>query len=559
MSLQQHKDVVALTSREYQPYAELNQLLGAFLKAAVKYGKATQAKIKVQAGVAPKAKDFEVFVDNFEEKPLEDNYRETSPHVEAAVIGQTTYAQSKNLWREATSSQTVATPIVYNKKQIGEIICDLSTAEEDKAFQSFQNHLARECAFFIKRYQVSQLANMAFGQPMLLVGSGKRIRRVDRFVERASEVDLPVIISGPFGTEKSHVVCAIHYSSPRKKLPLIEVDCRTLTTETIGEIMTQSVKRAAGGTLFLNGVDETPAHLQNALPRFLDSRVGQWLGSLGRSARPRPRIVASTSAPITELARQKRFSRSLVAELDFLKIHLPPLRERRSDIPALVAYTLRKYRQNEEIHLEPEAMACLQAYDWPENLFEMERVLARLTILANGEVITKEDLQTYAPTLVQELLDANEEPVVEAEILETKTLPVQEPEASPIELLAHHLLSRNYAALPNCHLGLKRALRYLAKHFCDDMSLGELAEQAFMSASHLSHLFKAELGESFKTVLTTIRIEKARQILVEDSDMRITDVAFEVGFGDLSHFTKTFKKNTGYNPKDYRLRHCKHV
>jgi len=563
MSVQLYQEVVALTSREYRPFTDLDELLGAFLKAAVEYAHAGSGAIKV-AGFedkqSPKS-DLEVFVDNFQEKQPNYQILEHPPSMEAGTISKVALGHGHDLLpkKSETGRQNgdmVTTPIIYHHETIGEVISHPDDSDmESTAYLDFQNFFARELAFYIKRYQANKFAKKKLGRTMLLVGTSHRIRRVDQFVERASETDLPVIVSGPFGSEKTEVACAIHFNGPRCELPLVEINCRGLSPSNMAEEMEKGLKEVKGGTLFLNGVDELPLALQNLLPKYLESRLGQWLGHPKSLRESRPRIIASANGELHELVEDGLFSRGLLAELDFLKIRLPPLCERREDIPYLVAYIFEKYRFDPDQTIDPEVMACLKAYHWPENLFEVERVVARLATLATGPAIDMETLRMFAPQLTGESVDrlprTIEAPVIEAKVVDEAL----EDNLGEGHLLVRQLLAGEFSGLDQFHLGLQRALRHLAKHFQDELTLTELADEAYLSVSHLSHLFKSELGDSYKTILTLIRIEKACQLLTSESGMRITDVALECGFGDLSHFTKTFKKMLGCNPKDYRLRH----
>ena len=102
------------------------------------------------------------------------------------------------------------------------------------------------------------------------------------------------------------------------------------------------------------------------------------------------------------------------------------------------------------------------------------------------------------------------------------------------------------------HPAVRRATAFLGAHFDEEFGAARLAGEAHVSTSHLSHLFKRELGLSFKRLLNQIRVERAKELLQEDPGLRITDLALEVGFGDLSHFLKTFRRIVGHSPKEYR-------
>ena len=114
------------------------------------------------------------------------------------------------------------------------------------------------------------------------------------------------------------------------------------------------------------------------------------------------------------------------------------------------------------------------------------------------------------------------------------------------------LAAGNFSNLDCMALGIQRALRYVGTNYTEDISLGRLARESFMSPSHLSFLLKRSLGVPFKSLLAAVRIERAKQLLSEPNPSSITDISLEVGFGDLSHFERTFKRLVGTNPREYR-------
>ena len=144
----------------------------------------------------------------------------------------------------------------------------------------------------------------------------------------------------------------------------------------------------------------------------------------------------------------------------------------------------------------------------------------------------------------------NDEPEMTREELNGN---LQQPEKRTVDL-ALSLLAGNYDNLDKYGAGMKRALTYVAGNFDHDISLTQLAKQSFFSPSHLSFLFKKTLGTSFKGMLSVIRIEKAKQLLLEKPCDSVTEISLDAGFGDLSHFEKTFKRNTGLNPREFRRR-----
>jgi AraC-like DNA-binding protein len=119
------------------------------------------------------------------------------------------------------------------------------------------------------------------------------------------------------------------------------------------------------------------------------------------------------------------------------------------------------------------------------------------------------------------------------------------------------LADHDYSGLHAHEMGVQRALRYVGDHYTEEISLGRLARESYISSSHLSFLLKRSLGVPFKSLLAAVRIRRAQQLLAQ-TDQSITEISLEVGFGDLSHFERTFKRLVGTNPREYRRRELLH-
>jgi AraC-like DNA-binding protein len=206
--------------------------------------------------------------------------------------------------------------------------------------------------------------------------------------------------------------------------------------------------------------------------------------------------------------------------------------------------------------LSSEALKAFEAYDWPGNVYELERTVARLAVMSEESVITLKDVRAHAAKLASAYSEA------EAAAPVTSAGWVESDEARRagrlarldmrVVRLARSLIREDFNELKRFHPGLQNALEYVARNLHDVISLHDLARQAGLSASHLSYLFQKGLGVSFKSFLAIIRIEEAKQLLVEKPHMRITEISFQVGFGDLSHFERMFKRLVGQPPREYR-------
>ena len=437
-------------------------------------------------------------------------------------------------WLQAAVPATTrhVLPVMYGDAPLGELhLAWPQGASHGPAGDVLCEAVARQCARLVKRYELQRWAMQRLGRSVLLVGQCPALLELDGFVEKAARCALPVLLAGEFGTEKAALAVAIHGAGPRRDGPFVEV--RGADPEgTPG----QWFAAARGGTLFFNGIDELALQWQGQLPQHLPSRLGQW--PAGARAEE-PRVIAATTADLRERAAAGRFSHALLAELDFLRATLPPLRERGDDIEHLVAVALERQGHGVAHKRSDELMALCRAYAWPENLFELERVIARLAVMTDGHPIRHADVARHAPWMVAQA------PCGPA--------PAPAPPApTGLEHWVRCALHRNTAALAALHPGLRRALAYLAEHYAEPIALGQLAQHAHVSPSHLSYLFRSALNTTFKPMLQRIRVEKAKEMLAAAGRRRITEVAWSAGFADLSHFEKSFRRIVGQSPSEFR-------
>lgn len=436
-------------------------------------------------------------------------------------------------------------PMTYASELLGELHVE-SPQDIPEAAVSFCEEFARRCAYLVKRYEVQAWAEQRLGRPLLLVGTSNALHRLEVFVEKAAHSMLPVLLKGEFGTEKALLAAALHCCGPNRDGPFVEVNCADPADQPA-----QWFEQASGGTLFFNGIDELARPLQSQLPQYMHSRLGQWL--VVPDARE-IRVIASATADLGQRVQEGRFSRQLLAELDFLAIAVPPLRERPSDIQALLAAALERHGHDARRTCTDALIGICTRHAWPDNLFEMERVVARLTVMTGDRPIYEADVQWHTPWLLGAVqAEAAAPPVA------TVPVPVVTSAAPPLPLspvpAAHWVrcaVTRNLGELNRLHDALRKALLYLGEHYAESISLGQLASQAHVSPSHLGYLFRSVLSTTFKPLLQRIRIEKAKEILGSDARQRITEVALNVGFGDLSHFEKSFRRIVGQSPREFR-------
>jgi len=241
-----------------------------------------------------------------------------------------------------------------------------------------------------------------------LVGVSSRMQRVYQLIEKVGPHTCPVLILGESGTGKELVARSIHFSSSRRDRPFVPVDCSALVptlieSELFGYVKgaftgaTQSrhglLEAAAAGTLFLDEIGDLPVDLQAKLLRALQEREIKPVGSNERVTID-VRVIAATNRDLEDAIRKNQFRQDLFFRLNVVQIKLPPLRDRKNDIPMLVNSFLDKFSpaQRPVTSISEEAMGRLMAYDWPGNVRELENAVERAVALGSGPVLTLGDL-----------------------------------------------------------------------------------------------------------------------------------------------------------------------
>ncbi len=242
-----------------------------------------------------------------------------------------------------------------------------------------------------------------------LIGESDPFMRILHQVVSFAHTDATVLITGETGTGKELIACAIHYHSSRRDNPFVPVNCGALPdhlveNELFGHIQgafTDAnapehglVAEAEAGTLFLDEVDTLSAAAQVKVLRFLQNREYRPLGS-AKSMTANVRIVAATNANLQPRVRERLFREDLYYSLHILSLCLPPLRERRDDIPLLARHFLRQYGQQYArwpLRLSIDALQKLLSYDWPGNIREFETVMQRTASLAASSLLHANDI-----------------------------------------------------------------------------------------------------------------------------------------------------------------------
>lgn len=239
-----------------------------------------------------------------------------------------------------------------------------------------------------------------------IIGSSANIQDVLRMVSRLKDTRTPVLIAGESGTGKELVARAIHFRGALAQTPFIAVDCGSLVPTLMeselfgyekgaftGAIKSKSglFQAANGGTIFLDEIGELPLEMQAKLLRVLQEKEVRPVGS-NEKVNVDVRVIAATNRDLEAAYREGTFRKDLYFRLNVVTVHLPPLRDRRSDIPMLVHHFLDRYSPDSHLQVTPAAMKSLLNYEWPGNIRELENCIARAITLGDRKVIDVVDL-----------------------------------------------------------------------------------------------------------------------------------------------------------------------
>ncbi|MBM4063405.1 MAG: sigma-54-dependent Fis family transcriptional regulator [Planctomycetes bacterium] len=231
-----------------------------------------------------------------------------------------------------------------------------------------------------------------------IVGQSQPMRELLRQLELLRESTATVLLTGESGTGKGLVAKALHLASPRSQQPFVALNCAAVPDTLVESELfghepgaftgARTAKaglllRAHRGTVFLDEIADMSLPAQAKIERFLQEREFQPLGGQ-QPVRVDVRVIAATNRDLQALAKEGRFRAELLWRLDVVHLHVPPLRERREDVPLLIAQLLQKpARPGDAVRtMTPEAIGALTAYDWPGNVRELENVVERMVVMA---------------------------------------------------------------------------------------------------------------------------------------------------------------------------------
>jgi DNA-binding NtrC family response regulator len=301
-----------------------------------------------------------------------------------------------------------------------------------------------------------------------IVGSSAKIQDVLRMVSRLKDTRTPVLITGESGTGKELVARAIHFRGAFANRPFVAVDCGSLVptlieSELFGyekgaftgalKARTGLFQSADGGTIFLDEIGELPLEMQAKLLRVLQEKEARPVGS-NQPVKVDVRVIAATNRDLEKEYRTGTFRKDLYFRLNVVTLHVPPLRERRSDIPMLAHWFLDRCAPGRSVQVTNAAMKSLLQYDWPGNVRELENCVERALALGNQQKIDVDDL----PPAIASTAPGSEQaaPLQSAQAYSTTDL--EDIERTTIERVFQQV--KGDKALAGKMLGISRATLY---------------------------------------------------------------------------------------------------
>ena len=257
--------------------------------------------------------------------------------------------------------------------------------------------------------QENQRLTIEVSQDQSLVGDGARMKEIYQFLAKVAPADSTVLIEGESGTGKELAARALHRNSPRSGKPFVTINCAAIPESLLESDLfghergaftgaaTQKKGRlevADGGVVFLDEIGELAPALQVKLLRVLQERELDRVGGT-HPIKIDIRLIAATNRDLNEAVKRKEFRQDLYYRLAVVKLTMPPLRERKDDIPLLTRHFVQKYAKRCKVKPKPvsrEAMAALSNYEWPGNVRELENAIERALVLGTSDMLLAEDL-----------------------------------------------------------------------------------------------------------------------------------------------------------------------
>ena len=317
------------------------------------------------------------------------------------------------------------------RELVGDYLYDFHTLPADLARLGFSLGHAHGCAALRRPLPQNSIAGASTDG---LVGASLALVRLRQQIRKMARADAPVLISGESGSGKELTAVAIHAGSVRARGPFVTINCGAIPagliqSELFGHLRgaftgaardkAGLIEAASGGTVFLDEIADLPKEMQSNLLRFLQEKTIYRVGAT-RSTSVDVRVVAASHVELATAVAHGAFREDLYYRLAVLPLHVPPLRERKDDVPLLAAHFFHHYARDRPGRLKGFSRAALQAlraHDWPGNVRELINRTRRALVLAEGRLIVPEDLGLASPARTTHPLPAQAPGLGESRVL----------------------------------------------------------------------------------------------------------------------------------------------
>ncbi|MCY7295025.1 helix-turn-helix domain-containing protein [Alteromonas sp. a30] len=361
------------------------------------------------------------------------------------------------------------------------------------------------------------------------VGNSPALTQLKQQISKYAGVDFPLILRGEKGTGKSLAASSIHEMSARRTSPFINVCCSHWDPKSAIQLFEQCFKKALGGSILLKNLNVLPESILNRLQPFWER---EYMGQV---------VPVRIMCTFWDRHENKEVIESCAP---WLSLSLPNLNRRTEDIPLLIHMLREKYKNIKHIEFEQDCWPLIFSNSWEDNVKGLERFFAKLAVLSEDEVVSKKALIYYFPEF--------EGLKIDPAYLAMDTFDENKPKLGSKQSIAVSLLENQIPDVAHQHIAISRSLNFMMQQFNEKITIEHAAKKACVSPPHLSFLYRKHLGVSFKKLLLELRIEYSKRLLRNQPSMQITQISYETGFHDLSHFEKTFRKLVGIKPSQYR-------
>ncbi|WP_163931666.1 AraC family transcriptional regulator [Paraferrimonas sp. SM1919] len=447
-------------------------------------------------------------------------------------IGQKPFNYITGQW-QPNEELSIDKSLIFNNEIIGKIKIPASECLNNYEYQARTlDHIIDSLLLIIKEYQKKFSVPSSNQFNLSWIGQSRAITDIQNRAYKYANVNFPVLIHGKRGTGKFIAAYSIHQLGARKSQPFVEACAIQWVNENPVKIMKELCQQASGGTLFIRNI--------NSLPNESLKQIRHYWESIYLDTKPEVRIICSTS-PDHDLQSIND------STAPWLLLELPNLQQRVTDIELLVQYFCTKYQGISKLEFADCALQLLNQYAWVENVKELESMIVTLAVNLDSTKLTKASLIKVFPKLTQVT-----EPLVLRHLQQQTCEPMLAGHAQNQSLeLAFSILESENIINSIEHPAVSKSLRYLKSNYLNKLSIEKIAKDNYISPQHLSHLYKKNLKISIKQLIVHLRIAKAIELLNSVPKKNVTSISYEVGFHDLSHFEKSFKKVTNKTPSQY--------